>query len=232
MVRHCGIQGTSKAKGHMPSVYKDKKSPYYQTDIWIDGNKFSRSTRKTSRREAEAEADRLEQKLRDDLKVETIAETSLRIDEVALHYMKDVGDHHAGEGASITEGKVARLVKYFGKEKLMTEITHDDVVKLVKWRRVHKVGTGKNARPISAFTVNDTTEQLKKLFTYLKVRKALSPGEHTRLDKAMDVRPDAEPLILFQRITGKRKTECFTLEWEHVNGSAVSSYGKARVTPG
>ena len=32
----------------------------------------------------------------------------------------------------------------------------------------------------------------------------------------MEIRPDAEPLILFKRITGKRKTECFTLEWSHV----------------
>jgi hypothetical protein len=111
----------------MPSVYRDKKSPYYQTDIWIDGDKFSRSTRKTSRREAQAEADRLEQKLRDELKVETAAAVSLRIDDVALRYMTDVGDHHAGEGASITEGKVARLVKYFGPDKLMTDITHDQL---------------------------------------------------------------------------------------------------------
>src|ERR1700716_710250 len=225
----------------MPRVYKDKKSPYYQTDIWINGNKFSRSTRKTSRREAEAEADRIEQRLREDLKVDTAAETSLRIDDVALRYMKDVGDHHAGEGASITEGKVARLVKYFGPDKLLTDITHDDVVQLVNWRRKHKVGNGPNARPISPFTVNDTTEQLKKLFTYIKARqgklsdhapnfgddalwlrepksrpRALSPSEHTRLTEAVDIRPDAEPLILFERITGKRKTECFALEWSHV----------------
>jgi integrase len=225
----------------MPSIYRDKKSPFYQTDIWIEGNKFSRSTRKTSRREAETEADRIEQELREQLKVETVAVTSLRIDDVALRYMKDVGDHHAGEGASITEGKVARLVKYFGEDKLMTDITHDDVVQLVNWRRKHKVGTGKNAKPISPFTVNDTTEQLKKLFTYIKARKvalpdhtpnfkdpalwlkepksrprALSPDEHTRLTDAIDIRPDAEPLILFKRITGKRKSECLKLEWSHV----------------
>jgi integrase len=32
----------------------------------------------------------------------------------------------------------------------------------------------------------------------------------------MDIRPDAEPLILFERMTGKRKTECFRLQWPHV----------------
>jgi hypothetical protein len=144
----------------MPAVYKEKSSPYYQTDIWIDGNKFHRSTRKTSEREAKAEAGRLEQKLRDELKVRSVAAASLRIDDVAFRYMTDVGDHHAGEGASITEGKVARLVKYFGPDKLMTDITHDDVVQLVNWRRKQKVGKGKNAKPISPFTVNDTTEQL------------------------------------------------------------------------
>ncbi len=172
---------------------------------------------------------------------------------MALRYMTDVGDHHAGEGASITEGKVARLVKYFGKDKLMTDITHDDVVKLVNWRRGHKVGEGENARRISPFTVNDTTEQLKKLFTYIKARhvalpkhtpnfgdaavwlkepkarpRSLSPSEHTRLTNAVDVRPDAEPLILFKRITGKRKTECFTLEWTQVkwDRSIIERKGK------
>ena len=204
--------------------HKDKKSPFYQTDIWIGGNKFSRSTRKTSRREAETEARRFEQRLRETLKVETAAAASLRIDDVALRYMTDVGDHHAGEGAGITEGKVKRLVGYFGPNKLITDITHDDVVKLVNWRRQHTVGKGKNARPISPFTVSDTTEQFKKLFTYIKARqvelpahapnfgddalwlkepkarpRALSPKEHTQLEKAMDVRPDAEPLILFAR---------------------------------
>ena len=95
----------------MPTVYRDKKSPFFQTDIWIDGHKFSRSTRKTSRREAEAEADRIEQTLRAEVAADAVAETSLRIDDVALRYMTDVGDHHAGEGASITEGKVARTAK-------------------------------------------------------------------------------------------------------------------------
>ena len=121
--------------------------------------------------------------------------------------MTDVGDHHAGEGASITEGKVARLVKYFGPDKLMTDITHDDVVKLVNWRRGHKIGTGKNARPISPFTVNDTTEQLKKLFTYIKARRVDLPKHSPDFtDKALWLdEPKARPRALWDKdMTGCR----------------------------
>jgi hypothetical protein len=47
----------------MSSIYKDKKSPFYQVDIWIDGRKFSRSTRRTDKREAKLEAERLAKEL-------------------------------------------------------------------------------------------------------------------------------------------------------------------------
>lgn len=93
---------------------------------------------------------------------------------------------------------------------------------------------------ISPFTVNDTIEQLKKLFTYLKSTgvmlksapnfrdpqfwlkepksrpRTLSNKERIDLNDAIEIRPDAEPLILFARMTGKRKNESITLEWSHV----------------
>ncbi|MCK1671038.1 tyrosine-type recombinase/integrase [Bradyrhizobium sp. 150] len=172
---------------------------------------------------------------------------------MAGRYMRDVGDHHAGEGASITAIKIAFLIKFFGADKSMSEIRDEDVFKLLNWRRNHHVGEwrrkdgewvhrkpGKGAKLISAFTVNDTIEQLKKLFTYLKNTgvklekapnfgndkfwlaetkprpRALSDNERAGLNEAIEERPDAEPLLLFSRMTGKRKTECMALEWEHV----------------
>jgi hypothetical protein len=64
----------------------------------------------------------------------------------------------------------------------MDKIHDQDVFNLLNWRRAHHVGEwrrdkkgkwvhrkpGPNAKLISPFTVNDTIEQLKKLFTYLK----------------------------------------------------------------
>jgi integrase len=176
--------------------------------------------------------------LRTERKEQGESKVSLRLDHVAGRYMNDVGDHHAGEGAEITRGKVDRLVKYFGAEKELTAITHDEAVALKNWRRKHKVGKGENAKLISPFTVNDTTEQLKKLFTYVKERgvvlpkhapnfrdpqlwldepdprpRVLTDAEEDRLDASTaQVRPDYAPLLTFADLTGKRKTECIKLK--------------------
>jgi integrase len=219
----------------MPSVYKDKKSKNLTADIWIDGRKYSRSTGCTSRREAEKRAGELEAELRAALAAQSDGDTSLALDPVTVRYMKDVGERHAG--ADNTLRLCVLLVDYFGATKLITAITHDDVLKLRRWRLGHTYGTP--PRPVSAYTVNDTIEQLKKLFTYLRpsVRfpnepkwrdlwldepkrpaRELGPDETLRLEAAItSQREDYEPLFEFCRATAKRKTEVLTLEWSCVN---------------
>jgi hypothetical protein len=166
----------------MSSIYKDTKSPFYYADIWIQGRKFSRSTGATSKSEAKRRANEIEAQLRKDIDKARVSEESLALDHVAGRYMRDVGNYHAGEGASITAIKIAFLIKFFGEHKLMSDIKNDDVFKLRNWRRAHHVGEwrrnadgewvhrkpGEDAKLISSYTVNDTVEQLKKLFTYLK----------------------------------------------------------------
>ncbi len=136
----------------------------------------------------------------------------------------------------------------------MDKITDQDVFNLLNWRRAHHVGEwrrdkkgkwvhrkpGPNAKLISAFTVNDTVEQFKKLFTYMKNTgvklpkppnfgnpkfwllepkarpRAFSDKERAGLNEALNTREDAEPIVLFSRMSGKRKNECVTLEWDHV----------------
>ena len=84
---------------------------------------------------------------------------------MAGRYWLEIGQHHAGEGAANTRRQLARLIEFFGKDKLITEITGDDIARLVAWRRGHR----SRGSLISPFTVNDTTEQVKKLFTRAKV---------------------------------------------------------------
>jgi integrase len=251
----------------MPSVYQTSKSKFYQTDIWIDGVKFSRSTKKTSKREAEQAAGQIEKELKADIVAEGPQKFSLRLNDVAGCYMTDIGDHHSGEGAAITRSKVALVVKFFtdkhGENVSLTDIDHDNATKLLNWRRKHKLDTArelldptgeyraKSDRLIGAFTVNDTIEQLKKLFTYAKGRKAhlpnapefrklylrenkprprvLSETESDRLDQATITVKDGDydPLIQFSRVTGKRKTECL-LRWTQVDwdGGVIHIVGK------
>jgi integrase len=223
----------------MPSsVHKQKDSKFYQAEIWIDGRRFSRTTRRTTEREAKTEANRIEKELKEKLGQQGAADDSLEINHVADRYMRHVGDHHAGRDN--TERLVELLVKYFGKTKDLRDITHQDALDLREWRRAQTVGKKKPVS-ISAYTVNDTIEQLKKLFTYLKAgkKKLKLPDEPTwpelwlpepkkrarellgdepdRLDDSiMELREDYWPLFEFARATGKRKMNCVDLEWPQV----------------
>jgi integrase len=231
----------------MPAVYKKKGSKFYYVNIWIDGREFPRSTKRTTEREAKAAIPEIERRLRAELRARGEASVSLTLDAIAGRYMLDVGDHHAG--AEQTRIQVAWLIQFFGPTKPITEITHEDAQSLIRWRRTHTVGK-KNPRPISAYAVNDTTEQLKKLFTYLrpalaaanadrmpfplepewkklwleepkrKPRELVGTEEQRLVAAIFKVRPDLWPIIEFARTVGKRKTNSYTLEWDQVDWDA------------
>ena len=120
---------------------------------------------------------------------------------------------------------------------MLTEITGGEVAQLVAWRRGH---TRRDGLLISPFTVNDTTEQLKKLFTRAKawgVRfdhepewrkhwlaeptervRELHDDEAERLEAA--IRDDLAPFFAFARASGLRLRECL-LRWPEVDWSAA-----------
>jgi hypothetical protein len=149
------------------SVFRPKDSTVYRFDFWWRGHRFHGSTQQTSKREAE-KAERLErERVKKHFAQVNAANTSFRLDDVAGRYWGEVGKHHAG--ADNTWRQIGLLVDFLGKDKLLTEITGNDVAKLVAWRRGHKRRDGSL---ISAYTVNDTTEQLKKLFTRAKAWNA------------------------------------------------------------
>jgi integrase len=154
------------------SVFKDSRSPYWRFDFQLDGHRFFGSTKATTKREAEAVERGEREKAKQHIAQAKAARTSLRLDDLAGRYWQEVGQHHAG--ADNTWRQIEKLIEHFGKDKLITEITDDDVIKLVAWRRGHRVVRSKKAKPadcplISHYTVNDTTEQLKKLFTRAKL---------------------------------------------------------------
>ena len=223
------------------SIYKPKGSPYYQFDFEWRGHRFHGSTKQTTRREAEKVEREQRERAKRRVAQAGAANTSLQLDDVAGRYWNEVGQYHAG--ADNTWRDLARLVDYLGPTKLLTEISDDDVTKLVAWRRGHRVAPTKGAkpedcRPIANATVNrSTTEVLKKLFTRAKawgVRfdhephwkahwlkepkervRELLPDEADRIDAVM--REDYAPLFDFVRASGLRQKECVTLRWSEVN---------------
>jgi integrase len=229
------------------SVYKDPRSPYWQFDFRWRGHRFFGSTKTTTRRDAEA-VERTElQKAKARVAAIKAAKTSLRLDDVAGRYWQEHGQHHAG--ADDTWYNVQLLIEFFGKENLITDITGDDVARLVAWRRGHRARptSSKLEGLISPFTVNTTTMQLRKLFTRAKlwgVRfehepkwsqhmlsvpservREVSEDELERLEAEM--RGDYAPFVQFALASGMRLNECL-LRWPEVDWRAgqIRKHGK------
>jgi integrase len=217
------------------SVYKnrDGRSPYWHFDFQVKGHRFHGSTKCTTRREAEKIEAAEREKAKALVVLLAAARTSLRLDDVAERYWNEVGQHHAG--ADNTEHRLALLIEHFGKDKLLTDITDENVTRLVAWRRGHRSKSSATTL-ISPHTVNHTTEQLRKLFTRAKlwgVRfereprwvkhllpvpvervRELSDDEADRLEIA--VREDLAPFFAFAPASGLRLKECL-LRWSEVN---------------
>jgi integrase len=229
------------------SVYKDKRSPYYQFDFRHDGHRFHGSTKCTTRKDAaKFEAVELE-KAKALVKAMKRSRASLQIDDVADRLWNDQAQYDADPKA--TETNLARLIEYFGKAKLLTDIDHKAAKALVAWRRGHRVSRrGKltkeerAALPLVAnATVNrSATKVLQRLFTFAKAEGAMfesepkwdelllpEPEERVRelkieeataIDEAM--RDDYGPFFDFVRASGMRLKECVTLRWAEVDFGA------------
>ena len=119
------------------SVYRDKRSPYYQYDFQHAGNRFSGSTKCTTRRDAERfEAAELE-KAKALMKATARAKASLAIDDVAARLWNHSAQYDSEPKA--TETNLARLVEYFGPSKPLTEIDNQAAKDMVAWRRGQRV---------------------------------------------------------------------------------------------
>jgi integrase len=214
------------------SVYKDKRSPFWQYDFVCRGHRFFGSTKAKAKREAlkveAAEREQAKQRV-----AQTLASrTSLRLDDIAGRYWNEVGQHHTR--SDNTWRMLSLVLECLGKDTLITDITDADVIKLVSWRRGHR------ARPhgplLSPFTVNDTTKQLKKIFNRAKIwgvrfehepqwRQHLlnEPPERVRELRedeaerlAAVTREDLAPFFDFAQATGLRLSECL-LRWSEVD---------------
>jgi hypothetical protein len=151
------------------SVYRHKDPPFYHYDFQLRGHRFHGSTGAKGKREAEGVERTEKARAKKHLEQASRAKVSLRIDDVADRYWLEVGQHHAGRDN--TERDLARLIEYFGKDRLLTEIDDDDVAELVAWRRGHTRRGAARAPLIAPATVNrSTTEVLKKLFKAAKVQ--------------------------------------------------------------
>jgi integrase len=218
------------------SVYRSKKSPYWQFDFQTGGQRFHGSTECTTRRDAEKFETLEKQKAKALVRATKRSRASLQIDDVAERLWNDEAQYDAAPDT--TEANFARLIEYFGKANPLTEIDHNEAKAMVAWRRGHHIKGRKNAPLISNATVNrSATKVLQRLFKFAKGEgvqfenepkwsdlllpeplervRELQDSEATALDRAM--RDDYGPFFEFVRASGLRQAECVTLRWSEVN---------------
>ena len=237
------------------SIYKPKASPFWHFDFQLRGHRFHGSTRCRNRRQAEVVERAARETAKQILKAGNNA-ALLSINAATGRFWIEVGQHHACQKETWTN--LERLVGYFGKDKLLSEITDDDVAKLVAWRRGHRRWGRKEMQLISPSTVNrSTTEVLQKVFCHARRswkarfdnepdwRRHLlkEPQERVRELKADEAdkldavtRADWAPFLCFARASGQRFKECLMLKWSEVDWSeriirTTGKGGRAVVIP-
>jgi integrase len=212
------------------SVYKDHRSPYFQFYFRWRGHRFFGSTKATTRREAERVEAAEREKAKARVAALNAAKVSLRLDDVAGRYWSQA--QHYAASRNIWK-RLSLLIEFFGKDKLITDITDDHVAKLVAWRRGHR--KPHSTVLIAPSTVNMLTMQLKTLFDSLRPRvrepqwrklwlpvpqehpRELMGDEDDRLEAA--TRDDYAALFDFVRASGLRQHECL-LRWSQVDWGA------------
>lgn len=172
------------------------------------------------------------------------SEGSLAIDDVAARLWEQQAQHDAAPDA--TAANLARLVEFFGKATMLTDIDHNEARRMVAWRRGHRVSRrGKRTKEeqqalplVSDSTVNrSATKVLQRLFTFAKDGGARFDHEPKWKDLLLDepqervtelqdsqaealdgaMRDDYAPFFDFVRASGLRQKECITLRWAEVN---------------
>lgn len=220
------------------SVYKDKRSPYYQYDFQVRGARHFGSTGCTSRREAE----RFEEERRQLAKAATrrAAGEPLTISQATAKFWTEVGQHYRGGYNATFLAALEWIALQLGKTTLLHEIGRRQVSEAVARRR---------ADGVSNATINRTvTEPLRRVLGRARKHweqevqdipwrdfllpepkervRELRADEETRLFAAL--RPDYHPVVRFALMSGCRLAECVGLTWDDIDwgGRTITIRGK------
>lgn len=213
----------------------------FDYDFQLKGERYTGSTGKTRRREAEVE----EQRIRDEArraweKRQSVvnAGPDMTIEQACEKYWEEKKHDFVPAAREDTVRQLAWIVEHFGPGTKLSAIGDAEVVKMVAARRNEYIPNRKEKKRICNTTVNTTsTLPLRRVMNRAslvwkvplqiinwKERLLSTPDERVR-----ELRQDEEDalfdsldrgyedLVRFSKIIGARRTECLTLEWTDVD---------------
>lgn len=242
-------------------VYKPEGSPYYRAEFQLHGHRVHKSTKATTKKEAELIERQWKANIEEDVKQARITGNApITLDIAAGHYWNDIGQHHVNSATTWTD--IQRLIGFLGKDTRLDQVHDAEVTSCVSRRREqrkHGKATDKDGNPIAKIsnaTVNrSVTVLLKAIFNHAttlghffpkapswKKHMLKEPKERVRfldtpeavaLDKS--VRDDYALWFEFARLTGLRRNETL-IKWSGVNVFAkrittIGKQGKEVSTP-
>jgi integrase len=232
------------------SVYRDRRSPYYQYDFQHKGRRFFGSTGQTERRAAERVEAEAREQARALMREAVVSDhRPMTVHEACERYWIEIGQHAAS--ADDIYRHLGRIEREFGATTLISSLTTNGVAHAVGRRRMDTAQRGEVMAHVSNATVNRTLiEPLRRVLrrasrvwgqTVREIAWAdlLLPEEDERIREATDeeearilaaMREDHRPAVEFALATGCRLEEVVTLVWERVYWTAgsIEIRGKGR----
>lgn len=214
------------------SVYKPKKSPYFQYDFVWKGARFHGSTGLKSKREALA----YESQVRSDAILGTVKKLPITIDEACGLYQDHAETLPSWKNI---EYMLAALIEGFGPAKLLSDISQFDLQRYFAGRRDGRANS----------SVNKEIENCRSMWRYVEAAKRFDTGEMPQWSKLflkVNAKPPRELSLteepkLFEHLrvdmidvcdfalkSGWRQAEVFGLRWKDVDFDARQAITKIK----
>lgn len=226
------------------SVYKPKNSPFYQCDFWIDGRRFCRTTKATTRSAAKQREKELKREIRTAIENAARRRSPMTLAAALKRYWDEHGQYLRSRESEWQKMRRIRESEEIDINTLLADIDDPDIASHVARRRAqeNRNYTKAGDKPlIGNATINREVEFLRRLFRradkHWKVdvgempdwqlhlldepqgrTRELSDKEERNLYKHL--RADFQPFIRFAIRSGLRLTNIIRLTWKQVDFEA------------
>lgn len=225
------------------SLFKQPRSPFWYTEIVVNGRRVRRSTRHKSRREAEV----FERELREQIKREDEATRGkptavLTLDHACGRYWLEHGQHLAD--AVNVERWIRYIIRYMDASRPLADLSTRHVTAFVTDMRTDGIGEISINRTISTLQ-GIHNRAAKRWEAPVKVidwrpHKSRERGRTRWItqDQARKfleaLPPDTAEIVYFILLTGARRAEAFGLlreniDWQNGTATAIAKGGKQHV---
>lgn len=206
----------------MPKPIATARSPYFQYDFQIKGQRFHGSTGCTTKRDAQTFIDNFRREI-----LLGNGKPDITLDRACLTYWEDKGQHETNAGT--TKYQLANLCDIIGKHTVLSSIGIPEFRAFIAKRR----GQG-----VSNASINREWQLARRVWKHVEETYAVSaikwgtlkldePNERIRELKAdeetalFEALPDSlKPIVEFAILSGQRKSAIIGLRWDKLDWKA------------